>query len=114
MKTRLKVPLLFLLTLATAVQAQFTFTTNSGAITITRYAGSGGAVTIPGTTNGLPVTSIGNFAFTDCYSVTSVTISDGVTNIGDLAFYSCSGLTNITIPQSVVNLGPWRSPIAPA
>jgi len=45
-----------------AVQAQFTYTTNNGTITITGYAGSGGvgAVTIPGTINGLPVTSIGN------------------------------------------------------
>ena len=34
-------------------------TTNNGTITITGYTGPGGAVTIPGTINGLPVTSIG-------------------------------------------------------
>ena len=37
----------------TVVQAQFNFTTNNGTITITRYAGSGGAVTIPETIDGV-------------------------------------------------------------
>ena len=57
-----------LLMMPAAVQAQFTYTTNNGTITITGYAGSGGvgAVTIPGTINGLPVTSIGEYAFSEC------------------------------------------------
>jgi hypothetical protein len=42
--------LLLLLALPVMAQAQFTFTINSGAITITHYTGSGGAVTIPGRT----------------------------------------------------------------
>ena len=50
------VPLLLLLALPTAVQAQFTLTTNGGALTITGYTGSGGTVVIPSATNGLPVT----------------------------------------------------------
>jgi hypothetical protein len=41
----------------------FNCTTNNGAITITKYTGPGGAVTIPDTINGLPVTSIGDSAF---------------------------------------------------
>ncbi len=40
------------------VQAQFTFTTNAGAITITGYTGPGGVVVIPSTTNSLPVTGL--------------------------------------------------------
>ncbi len=61
MKTSLKVllPLLLLLALPALVQAQFTFTTNNGAIAITGYTGPGGDVTIPSWTNGYPVTSIG-------------------------------------------------------
>ena len=55
--------LLLLLTLPAVVQAQFTYTANNGQITITGYTGSGGAVTIPGTIDGLPVTSIGGYAF---------------------------------------------------
>jgi hypothetical protein len=53
-------PLLLLLSLPAAVQAQdYTYMTNNSAITITKYTGSGGAVAIPDTINSLPVTSIG-------------------------------------------------------
>jgi hypothetical protein len=55
--------LLFLLALPSVVQAQFTYTTNNGTITITRYTGPGGDVIIPSTIDGLPVTSIGAGAF---------------------------------------------------
>lgn len=55
--------LLLLVMLPAAVQAQFTFTTNNGALTITGYTGSGGDVIIPSTTNDLPITSIESFAF---------------------------------------------------
>ena len=51
------------------------------------------------------VTSIGNFAFMDCSSMTDVTIPEGVTRIGDEAFSSCNGLTSITIPGSVTGIG---------
>ncbi len=51
------------------------------------------------------VTSIGNEAFYDCDSLTSVTIPDSVTSIGNFAFYGCTGLTSITIPDSVMSIG---------
>ena len=55
------VPLLLLLALPGAVpgavQAQFTYTINNGTVTITGYTGPGGAVTIPSTIAGLPVTA---------------------------------------------------------
>lgn len=54
--------------------------------------GKSGAVAIPGS-----VTSIGTYAFTNCSSLTSVTIGNGVTSIGDRAFLACSGLTKITV-----------------
>ena len=41
------------------------------------------------------VTSIGNYAFSSCYSITSVTIPDSVTSLGDMAFYNCSSLTSV-------------------
>ena len=43
------------------------------------------------------VTTIGNYAFEDCYSLTSVTIPDSVTSIGYRAFYYCDSLTSVYI-----------------
>ena len=51
------------------------------------------------------VTSIGNSAFYDCSSLTSVTIPNSVTSIGSNAFQGCSGLTSVTIPNSVTFIG---------
>jgi hypothetical protein len=50
------------------------------------------------------VTSIGNYAFWECSSLTSVTIPDSVTSIGDEAFSGCSSLTSVTIPDSVTSI----------
>jgi hypothetical protein len=89
--------LMLILVLPAVVQAQFSFTTNNGAITITGYTGSGGNVIIPATTNGYPVTIIGNNAFPLGDSLTSVTIPDSITNIGIGAFAVSEGLTNIIV-----------------
>ena len=50
------------------------------------------------------VTTIGDYAFWDCSSLTSVTIPDSVTSIGSSAFYKCSNLTSVTIPDSVTTI----------
>ena len=93
-----------LLLAATAVQAQFTFTTNNGAITIKKYTGVGqNTVAIPGITNGMPVVSIGTNAFYEA-DVTSVIIPNSITNIGNDAFENCT-LSSVIIPNSVISLG---------
>ena len=74
--------------------AQFAFITNNGAITITGYSGVSNVVIIPSTTNGLPVTSIGNSAFYG-YAIVSVAIPNSITNIGNSAFESCGSQCHV-------------------
>lgn len=47
------------------------------------------------------VTEIGDFAFRNCSSLSSITIPNSVSQIDDFAFYGCSSLSSITIPNSV-------------
>jgi hypothetical protein len=89
----------------TTAPVPYTYTDNGTDITITGYTGKGGAVTIPSTINKKPVKVIGNKAFRDCSSLTSVTIPSSVTSIGEGAFWACGALTQVTIPASVTSIG---------
>ena len=51
------------------------------------------------------VTTIGNKAFSECNSLTSINLPNSVTTIGDRAFAGCESLTNINIPNSVTTIG---------
>ena len=51
------------------------------------------------------VTSIGDDAFSNCFSLQSITIPSNVTSIGSYAFSNCSSLQSINIPSSVTSIG---------
>ena len=118
----------FFLALITSVAALYASNTRVGGIyydfdntnntAIVTYRGSSysdysdeysGTVVIPSsvTYNGTTysVTSIGEYAFYNCSSLTSVTIGESVTSIGEYTFYNCSSLTSVTIPNSVTSIG---------
>ena len=73
--------------------------------TIVNYIGTESKLMIPGVIEGTKVVGIGYGAFSDCSSLTSVTIPDGVTSIGFDAFEKCSSLTSVVIPGSVTSIG---------
>ena len=64
-------------------------------VTITKYTGTESTVILPSTISGWPVTKIGEDAFQDNTTITSVTIPDSVTEIGSNAFAGCTNLTSV-------------------
>lgn len=94
---------LLVLALPLSGWAQFNYTTNNGAITITGYTGSGGP----------SYTSLNGVLFNKTLTTHiqypqglagAYTIPGSVTSIGDSAFAS-SGLTSVTNPVGVTSIG---------
>ena len=50
-------------------------------------------------------TSIGDWAFDECYKLTTLSLGKNITTIGDYAFLDCHTLDNVTIPPSVTSIG---------
>lgn len=73
-------------------------------VTITKYTGTESTVILPSTINSWPVTKIGEDAFQDNTTITSVTIPSSVTEIGANAFAGCTNLTSVTYGGDWSNL----------
>lgn len=73
-------------------------------VTITKYTGTESTVILPSTINSWPVTKIGEDAFQDNTTITSVTIPANVTEIGSNAFADCTNLTSVTYGGDWSNL----------
>ena len=65
-----------------------------------KYHGDANAVVIPD-----GVTSIGDFAFQNCESLTAVKIADSVTSIGNFAFWGCGALASVYLPDGLTSIG---------
>ena len=73
-------------------------------VTITKYTGKESTVILPSTINSWHVTKIGEAAFQDNTTITSVTIPASVTEIGANAFAGCTNLTSVTYGGDWSNL----------
>lgn len=73
-------------------------------VTITKYTGKESTVILPSTINSWPVTKIGEDAFQDNTTITSVTIPASVTEIGSNAFAGCTNLTSVNYEGDWSNL----------
>ena len=51
------------------------------------------------------VTSIGDYAFSYCYSLTNVAFPPGLTNIGNGAFWNC-GIISAVLPEGITEIAP--------
>jgi hypothetical protein len=82
--------------------SDFRFTINADDTTYLVYAGTArsGAVVIPGSYNGKPVTMIGTHAFIDCTGLTSITIPASVVALGISPFSGCTNLASITVDEN--------------
>lgn len=76
-----------------------------GGAVITKYNGTDADVTIPDTLNDEPVVAIGEEAFGDNKTITSVVIPEGVTELQTGAFLGCRSLTSISIPSTLAIIG---------
>ena len=76
---------------------------------LSKYSGSATEVVVPASVTyegaSFTVTSLGDYCFIYCSSLTSITIPSSVTSLGEYCFEQCSSLTSITIPSSVTSLG---------
>ena len=91
----------FTVTVAAATNT-FYFDETTG--TITKYNGTDTVVVIPPTISSWPVTKIGEDAFQDNTTITSVTIPANVTEIGSNAFAGCTNLTSVNYEGDWSNL----------
>lgn len=73
-------------------------------VTITKYTGTESTVILPSTISSWPVTKIGEDAFQDNTTITSVTIPASVTEIGANAFADCTNLTSVNYAGDWSNL----------
>lgn len=76
-------------------KALFSYTTSGGEVTITGVYGNPQAIAIPSSINGLPVTSIADYAFQGNQSAITATLPETVTSVGEGAFMDCNNFMTL-------------------
>jgi len=90
------------------------------AYSVSAGSAASGDIVIPAVYNGLPVTSIGDWAFSECSGLTNITIPDSVTSISGYAFSGCNNLTTVFYggknesEWSVITIGLYNDPLTNA
>ena len=72
--------------------------------TIDRYEGNSERVIIPEAIGGIPVTAIGNFAFSHNNSTKNIILPDSILFLKFCAFQSCEQLSTVTLPKGLVDI----------
>jgi len=110
----MRVFLIFAVFLATAFQSlygltfgDYTYTSGTDEVVITKYNGTASSLIIPSSINGVSVVRIGASAFSQRTSLVNITIPDSVYAIDQSAFSDCTNLKTINIPASVREIMAW-------
>lgn len=86
-------------------EGYYTYEISNGEATITAVDSNiSGKITVPTTLGNYPVTNIDEYAFYECDSITTVTISGEVVNIGANAFGYCDNLKSVIINAPVMKI----------
>ena len=77
----------------------------NGNCCITGYTGDATDLEIPGVLDGYTVEAIGNSAFSQNETLTSVVLPEGILSIGSHAFQKCKQLAKVILPNTVESIG---------
>ncbi len=93
---------LFAFNASAANEGPYVYEINDGEVTITHCGPDiSGDVIIPSKLGGITVTAIGEKAFYNCYSITSITMDDNIKRIGARAFAYCGALSEVILPDDI-------------
>ena len=88
------------------IDGDFVWYENENGMTLAGYLGNAAELTLPTEYNGKNVTTIGNYAFRACTSLTGeLVIHNCVTSIGTSAFEGCANIESLYISTSLESIG---------
>ncbi len=91
----------------TDIYGELEFRLNDDSVSYTVYGAltsAEGKIIIPQTYDGLPVTSVSQYAFQYCLKITEIVIPDSIKEIGAGAFMGCDSLESVTFGNGIRNI----------